>query len=108
MTRVVFGVLSAFALLLPVSVLSGMGAAQAQGSGEDLIPVCVEYFESTPGVEYLTQAQIEEIEAAWAAYDGMDILQKGLPDTPIPSPGPVQPRAASPLTMILSSTRSCV
>lgn len=68
MRRVIFGMLSAFALLLTVSSLSGMGAAQAQESG-DLTPVCVVGFESPVVVLYLTQAEIDEIEAEWAAYD---------------------------------------
>jgi len=73
MRRVIFVMLSAFALLLTVSALSGVGTVRAQASDDDLIPVCVQAFESPVYVDYLTQAQIDEIEAEWAAYDYSDI-----------------------------------
>jgi len=73
MRRVTFGMLSAFALLLTVSASEGTDAVQAQASGDDLIPVCVQWFESPVLVEYFTQSQIDEIETTWAAYDYSDI-----------------------------------
>lgn len=54
MTRILLGVLSAFALFLTMSV---------PASAQETIPVCIQGFEDTPGVQYLTEAQIAEIEA---------------------------------------------
>lgn len=87
MGHVILGRLAALALLLAVFALSGSAAAQAQGSGEGLIPVCVQGFESTPGVQYLTQAQIDEIEATGAAYDQSDIPPPQVTGYPDPATG---------------------
>lgn len=87
MKHVILGRLAAFALLLVISAFSSMGTAQAQGSDEGLIPVCVQGFESTPGCKYLTQAQIDEIEATWAAYDQSDIPPPQITGYPDPATG---------------------
>lgn len=87
MRRTTFGMLLAVGLLLAVSASSGVDVAQAQGADGDLIPVCVQGFESTPGVEYLTQAQIDEIEATWAAYDNKDIPPPRITGYPDPATG---------------------
>ena len=54
MKRIIVSTLSAFALLITM-----WGTASAQ----EAIPVCIQGFEGTPGVEYYTEAQIAEIEA---------------------------------------------
>ncbi|HYH11140.1 MAG TPA: hypothetical protein VD789_02205, partial [Thermomicrobiales bacterium] len=51
----------------------------------ELIPVCVQGFESTPHVQYLTQAQIDEIEATWADYDQSDIPPPQITGYPDPA-----------------------
>lgn len=85
MRRITFGLLSAVALLLTMSAQAGMGAAQAQETDDTLIPVCVENFESPVHVEYLTQAEIDGIEAEWAAYDNSDIPPPRIVGSPDPA-----------------------
>lgn len=77
--------LAALALLLVMTAFSGMGTTQAQGSDKGLIPVCVQAFESPVYVDYLTQAQIDEIEATWAAYDQSDIPPPQITGYPDPT-----------------------
>ena len=62
------------------------GAETVTDDGE-LIPICVQYFESAPSVQYLTEAQIDEIEAIWAAYDQSDIPPPQITGYPDPATG---------------------
>jgi hypothetical protein len=59
----------------------------------DRIPVCVQWFESPVLVEYFTQAQIDEIEATWAAYDYSDIPPPQIMGYPDPATGSCAPQA---------------
>ena len=54
MKRMVLGPLSVLALLLTMSV---------PASAQETIPVCIQGFEGTPGVKYLTEEIIADIEA---------------------------------------------
>jgi len=54
MKRCTFALFAAFALLLTMSV---------PASAQETIPVCIQVFEGLPGVQYLTEEQIAEIEA---------------------------------------------
>lgn len=58
--------------------------AETGTNDRNLIPVCVQSFEAAPSVQYLNQAQIDEIETTWAAYDESDIPPSqitGYPDS---------------------------